>query len=80
MRLVASDDVTGGQHELGLMVARDVAGDCRGLASTAGRRIWASGVATGFRPAAGDIEAASSESRDRSHDVSILTTVVVDGW
>ena len=47
MRLVASDDVTGGQQEFGLMVARDVAGDCGGLASTAARRIWASGVAAG---------------------------------
>ena len=47
MRLVASDDVTGGQQELGLMVATDVASGCWRLASTVARRIWASVVATG---------------------------------
>ena len=39
MRLVASNDVTGRQQQLGLMVATDVAGGCWRLASMAARRI-----------------------------------------
>src|SRR5262245_63894409 len=38
-------------------------------------------MATGCGPAGGEIEAASSASSDRGHEVSILmATVVADGW
>ena len=59
------------------MVAMDVARGCWKPVSTAA----ASALATGCGPAGGEIDAASSQSSNRGHDVSILmVTVVVDGW